>query len=384
MSAATRVRFRDIDVVLNRDNLIVTVFGMVGAFITGSFDVTWFNLENLFGFPVAPTTLVFNLAIIFFVVGYTKNAGSTLLVTFSAVLGLTNNYGSPSIALFETYFGVLLLTTLLTGFLVSKFSQIISWSTILLLHTLIFVIFSMSIGHFARVVAPKYWLIGNELGIGGTFAGIDVQIFGGPLPLADFILSLLVILVMVFLFFRTRSKDIYSSDTASKLSIFGTLLILLGFISTLVPAILFTEKLDQSSLTNLSSGFYLEPLFDLFTESANGSVFVSPANIFFSSLLSTFLFNVGIILRMIASKRDTLAWREGGFDMILLSPSIFIMLFFVFGLKPIQDLAYHGGTFVALELFPIYYAEIWTAFIWNVMIAWLALAIIGKLRKNRS
>ncbi len=382
MSAVNRVRFRDVDFALRRDNLLLTIVGMVLVFVTGSFNVTWFDLKNIFGFDVAPSTLVFTLAVIFIVVGYTKNATSTLLVTLAAGLGLTNNFGSPSIALFETYLGTLILTTLLTGMLVTKFSQITSWSTILMIHTIAFTIFVMTLGHFGRVVAPDYWAIDVDLGIGGTIGGIKIMLFGGPLPLADLILSLIAILLMFFLFLRIRSKDIYSSDVASKLSFLGTALVILGFLSTLVPALLFVHRLDHSLLSDLSSPTYLEPLYDLFTEGSMGSVMISPANVFFASVLSTLFFNMGILLRMIASKKDTLAWREGDYDMILLAPSIFVVLFFFFGLKPIQDLSYPGGTFVALELFPVYFTEIWTSFIWNILIAWIFLAILKKLVKS--
>lgn len=382
MSAATRVRFRDLDVVLSKDNFAVTLIGMILAFITGSFDITWFNLENIFGFPVAPTTLVWNMAILLIVLGYTKNLGSAILVSLATVMGMTNNFGSSSIGLFETYLGAILVTSILTGYLIARFSQIINWGLFFFVHTLVFVLFSMTLGHFARVEAPKYWDIGINLGIGGTFGGFEFELFGGPLPIADLIISILAVLSMFLLFLRMRSKDIYSSDSASKLSIVGFLFIILGFLISLIPAVLYTARINQSKLVELSTPLLLEPLFDLFTESSSASAIVSPGNVFFSAVISTVLFNMGIVLRMVAKKKDTLSWIEGGPDLILVGPSIFTMSFTIFGLKPVQDLAYPGGMFIAQELFPIYFAEIWTSFMWNALVAWFVLIILFRVKKT--
>ena len=383
MSTTIRHRFRDLDLLLeSRDKLIITILGMILTYVFGVFRPLWFDLQIATGMPIAPTILLFNYAVLIFVIGYTKNLGSTLLMTFGFLLGMTNVFGSPFISFFETFFLVLLFTSLIIGILVARFSSVQNWIRFIVSYEAIIIIFSFSFAHFARIVVPKYRQQGIYVGVGGAIPGVEIQMAGGPLPTMDITASALLLIILIIVYLKTSGERIYSSDTGKKLSILGTLAILLGFVVSLVGAFISVKRLSSSQMADLAQPNILEPLFDLFTHTSSASVIVDPFNIYYIIPITTLLFGLGTLLRMLAKKKDTLAWMEGGEDLVLFFPATFLLLFIVFGLQPLQNLAYPGGTYIDQTLYPIYFNEIWMTLIWNVLVAWVTLQIAAKFASN--
>ncbi len=376
MSTTLRHRFRDLDLLLeSRDKLIITVLGMILTYIFGVFRPLWFDLEIAIGIPVAPTILLFNYAVLIFVIGYTKNLGSTLLMVFSFLLGMTNAFGSPFISFFESFFIVLLLTSLIVGILIAKFSSIQNWIKFIIGYEAVIIIFSFSFAHFARIALPKYRQQGINVGVGGAIPGVEIQMAGGLLPTMDIAASVLLLIILIIVYLKTSGERIYSSDTGNKLFIIGTIAILFGFLVSLVGAFVSVKRLSSSQMAGLAQPNILEPLFDLFTHTSSASVIVDPFNIYYIIPITTLSFGLGTIFRMLGRKKDTLAWVEGGFDIVLFFPAFFLVLFIVAGLQPLQNLAYPGGTYIDQTLYPIYFNEIWMTLIWNVLFAWIGLQI---------
>ncbi len=384
MSSRTAYRYYDVDKILNNAaDFFATLIGSILAFFLGYSQITWVHLDDLLGWPAAPTTLTLNIAVVLLTIALTRNLASALLVSLSLSIGLVNSYGSSAIAGFEFFLVSFLLAIVFTGYLVNRFNTVSNWAQLQSILTIVSVLIFLSLGHYARLYSQKYWSNGVNIGVGGDIEIIgQVEFAGYKLPLMDIVLGLVLVVINLTVSLRFRSASVYSSETAKNMKMFGILVILGGLAFSVVSSVLYVARIDEGKLTQFHSQRVIEPLIDLITKEPSATVMVSPFNIFFTIAISITLFNVGSLMYYAGEKKDTLGWIRGGENQLLFAGIWFILVFLGSGILPLQELFYRGGYYLDEMLYPIYLTELWALFSINTAVVWVIFRIGKLLVKN--